>query len=204
MLNRLRDLLIDGILLALPVGAAAYVLYKMVSLLAHVLVPISHLLPQGNLVGIAMLDLAALVLLVVALIALGALGRSAPGTRIAQSLERLVLSKIPGYLVIKSVLSDLSSTDQDKGMQPALVSFDDNTVLGFVVEQAGAGDMVTVFLPDAPASASGSVVLVLRERVQPLDVATGSAMRAMKQRGLGLQQLTQAQRPGALPRRTAA
>jgi uncharacterized membrane protein len=204
MLNRLRDLLIDGILLALPLGAAAYLLHKLFSTLLHLLSPVTHLLPPGHYFGMAALDLAAIALLAVLLIALGAFARSTPGTRVAQSLERIVLSKIPGYLVIKSVLTDLSDSERDAGMQPALVSFDDNTVLGFVVEQAGAGDMVTVFVPDAPAGASGSVVLVLRERVQPLDVATGAAMRAMKQRGLGLQQLTQAQRPGALPRRAAA
>jgi uncharacterized membrane protein len=192
MLNRLRDLLIDGILLALPLAATAYLLHKLFGSLLQVLSPVTHLLPPGHYFGMAALDLAALGLLVVALIALGAFARSALGTRIAQSLERIVLSKIPGYLVIKSIAADMSSTEGDTSMKPALVSFDDNTVLGFVVEQADAGDMVTVFIPDAPGAASGSVVLVLRERVQPLDVATSAAMRTMKQRGVGLQALPQA------------
>ena len=192
MMNRLRDLLVDGILLALPLAATAYLLHRLFGSLLDVLSPVTHLLPQGHYFGMAALDLAALGLLIVALIALGAFARSAPGTRIAQSLERIVLSKIPGYLVIKSIAADMSSAEGDTGMKPALVSFDDNTVLGFVVEQADTGDMVTVFIPDAPAAASGSVVLVLRERVQPLDVATGAAMRTMKQRGLGLQALPQA------------
>jgi uncharacterized membrane protein len=152
----------------------------------------------------AALDLAAIVLLIASLIVLGAFARSTPGTRLAQSLERIVLSKIPGYLVIKSIAADISSAERDTGMHPALVAFDDNTVLGFVVEEADAGGMVTVFVPDAPAAASGSVVLVLRERVQPLEVTTGVAMHAMKQRGIGLQQLKRAQRPGMSPNSTAA
>lgn len=204
MLNRLRDLLIDGVLLALPVAATAYLLQKLFASLLHVLSPVTHLLPKGHYFGMAALDLAAIALLIAMLIALGAFARSTPGTRLAQSLERIVLSKIPGYLVIKSIAADLSSAERDTGMLPALVAFDDNTVLGFVVEEAGAGDMVTVFVPDAPAAASGSVVLVHRERVQPLEVATGSAMQAMKQRGIGLQQLTRAQRPGMSPNSTAA
>ena len=69
-----------------------------------------------------------------------------------------------------------------------VVSFDDNTVLGFIVEESDASDLITVFLPGAPAAASGSVVLMPREGWKPLDAATQSAMRTMKQRGLGLQQ----------------
>ena len=204
MMNRLRDLLIDGVLLALPVAATAYLLQKLFGSLLHVLSPVTHLLPKGHYFGMAALDLAAIALLIAALTALGAFARSAPGTRVAQSLERIVLSKIPGYLVIKSIAADMSSTEREMGMRPALVAFDDNKVLGFVVEAADAGEMVTVFVPDAPAAASGSVVLVLRERVQLLEVAAGTAMRAMKQRGVGLQQLTQAQRPGASPSSAAA
>jgi uncharacterized membrane protein len=207
-MNRLRDLAVDGALLALPLGAVAYLLHKVIGLLSELLVPIAHLLPQGHLMGIAALDVAAVVLLFVALVVLGAFARSSLGRRLAQALEQLVLSKIPFYLVVKSMVADVSSAAPDSGMRPALVEFDDNTVLGFVVEQADAGDMVTVFIPDAPAAASGNVVLVLGERVQPLDVATGAAMRTMKQRGLGLQALTQAKavhssrasaRPAKLP-----
>lgn len=203
MLNRLRDLLIDGVLLVLPVAATVYLLQKLFGSLLNVLSPITHLMPKGHYFGMAALDLAAIALLIVSLIALGAFARSAPGTRVAQSLERIVLAKIPGYLVIKSIAADMSSAERDTGMRPALVAFDDNTVLGFVVEEAGAGGMVTVFIPDAPAAASGSVVLVLRERVQLLEVATSSAMHAMKQRGIGLQQLRQAQPSGTTPGSTA-
>jgi uncharacterized membrane protein len=70
------------------------------------------------------------------------------------------------------------------------VSFDDNTVLGFIVEESAAGDRLTAFIPGAPSGGSGSVVLVPRERVQLLDAPTSRAMKSMKQRGLGLQQLT--------------
>ena len=44
-MSRLRDLLVDGILLALPLGAAAYLLYKAIMLLKSLLVPVAHLIP---------------------------------------------------------------------------------------------------------------------------------------------------------------
>jgi uncharacterized membrane protein len=69
------------------------------------------------------------------------------------------------------------------------VSFDDNAVLGFIVEESNDKSMYTVFIPSAPSAATGSVVLMPNSRVQLLNAPTMSAMRAMKQRGLALQEL---------------
>jgi uncharacterized membrane protein len=189
-MNRLRDLLVDGVLLALPLAAAAYLLYKVIGLLKKLLAPVAHLLPEGHLLGIAAIEIAAVVVLLLALIALGVFARSALGRRIAETLEKVVLSKIPGYQIVKSIASDFAGTDGESGLRPALVSFDDNTVLGFIVEESAAGDRFTAFIPGAPSGGSGSVVLVPRERVQLLDAPTSRALKSMKQRGLGLQQLT--------------
>ena len=202
-MNRLRDLLIDGVLLALPLGATAYLLHKVIGALLHLLAPVSHLLPQGHFFGVVGLDLAAILLLILGLIALGAFARSAPGKSVTQKLEQLVLSKIPGYMVIRSIAADMASTERASGLRPALVSFDDNTVLGFIVEESDASDLITVFLPGAPAPASGSVVLMPRDRVKPIDAATQSALRTMKQRGLGLQELAKARHMDAVSARAA-
>jgi uncharacterized membrane protein len=188
-MNRLRDLLIDGALLALPLGATAYLLYKIIGLLKKLLAPVAHLLPAGHLLGVAAVEIAAIIVLLLALVALGVFARSAPGRRIAETLEKVVLSKIPGYQIVKSIAADFAGPEGESGLRPALVSFDDNTVLGFIVEESAAGDRLTVFIPGAPSSGSGSVVLMPRERVQVLNVPTGRAMKSMKQRGLGLQQL---------------
>ena len=201
-MNKLRDLLIDGVLLALPLGAAAYLLRKVIGALVPLLTPAAHLLPPGHWFGVAAIDLVALLLLATGLIGLGVFSRSKPGRRVAETLEKWVLSKIPGYLIIKSIAADFSSTDQDEGLRPALVSFDDNQVLGFVVEQDPATDRVAVFLPSAPSVGGGNVVVVPGARVQLLDAPLGAARRAMKQRGLGLLKLAAAA-PGASMSREA-
>jgi len=200
MIKRLRDLLVDGMLLALPLGGAAYLLYKAISLLIRLLAPVAHLLPGARWFGIAAVEIAAVAVLLVALVLLGAFARSTLGRRIAETLESVVLSKIPGYQIVKSIAADFGGSERQEDLRPALVRFDDNTVLGLIVEESAAADMVTVFVPDAPSAASGSVVLVSRERVQRLNVPTGSAMKAMKQRGLGLQQLTKQLSSSSSPR----
>ena len=59
MIKRLRDLLVDGVLLALPLGAAAYLLYKAISLLIRLLAPVANLLLEGRWFGIAAAEIAA-------------------------------------------------------------------------------------------------------------------------------------------------
>ena len=188
-MNRVRDLLVDGLLLALPLGAAAYLLHKAIGVLSKLLIPVAHLLPNGRWFGIAAVELAAFVVLLLALLALGIFARSALGRNVAMTIENIVLSKIPGYLIAKTIVADLTSVETASDLRPALVSFDDNTVLGFIVEQTADSTMFTAFIPSAPGAATGSVVLVPGARVQLLDGDTKSVMRAMKQRGLSLQAL---------------
>jgi uncharacterized membrane protein len=190
MMNRLRDLLVDGILLALPLGIAAFLAYRVVGALISVMAPVAHLLPQGRWYGIAALELAAVGLALLGLVALGAFARSVPGRRIVATLDSVVAGKFPGYMMMKSIAADFGGAQSDSGMQPALVSFDDNTVLGYIVEDTGAAGLFTVFIPSAPSAGSGSVVVVPRERVQVLSVPSNAVRQTMKQRGIGLQELT--------------
>ena len=67
MIKRLRDLLVDGVLLTLPLGAAAYLLYKVISLPIRLLAPVSYLLPGVRWLGIAAVEIAAVAVLLVAL-----------------------------------------------------------------------------------------------------------------------------------------
>jgi hypothetical protein len=75
------------------------------------------------------------------------------------------------------------------------VSFDDNQVLGFVVEQDPDTDRVAVFLPGAPSPGGGNVVVVSAARVQLLQGSLAGARRSMKLRGMGLLRLAAAAAP---------
>jgi uncharacterized membrane protein len=86
MMNRLRDLLVDGILLALPLGVAAFLLRRVVGALIGVMAPVAHLLPQARWFGIAGLELAAIALALLGLLALGAFARSILGQRLVAML----------------------------------------------------------------------------------------------------------------------
>jgi len=186
----LRDRLIDGLLLALPLIAVVYLLAHLWSALRRLLEPLAVLAPQGRWLGIAAIDIIAIAALLVVLAALGVFARSGAGRALAESLERLVLRKIPGFLLFKSIAAGFTGEERETGFAPALVAFDDNTVLGFVVEQAVGEDTMTVFVPSAPTPAAGSVVLVPRSRVTLLDASTGTAIQIVTRLGIGLQRVS--------------
>jgi uncharacterized membrane protein len=192
-MKKIRDLLAEGLLLALPLGAAAYLLHKVIGLISKLLIPVAHLLPNARWFGIAGIEIAAFLLLLLGLVLLGAFARSKLGRKINRVIEEVILSKVPFYLIIKNIITDVTNTESATDLQPALVSFDDNAVLGFIVEESDDKSMYTVFIPSAPSAATGSVVLMPKSRVQLLDAPTMAAMRAMKQRGLGLQALNKAE-----------
>lgn len=70
-MNRLRTLLVDGFLLALPLGGAAFLLVKVIELLSKLLAPARRLLPEGRWFGIAAVEIAAIVVLLILLLILG-------------------------------------------------------------------------------------------------------------------------------------
>lgn len=188
-MNRLRGLLVDGFLLALPLGAAAFLSVKVVELFSKLLAPAARLLPDGRWFGIAAVEIAAIVVLLILLMILGLFARSSLGRRVAAGIENVVLSQIPGYLIIKTIASDLVNVEDESNLRPALITLDDNSVLGFIIERSADAAMFTVFVPDAPGAGSGSVLLLPGTRVQALDVPPQGIMRAMKKRGIGAQAL---------------
>ena len=193
MMSRMRDMLAEGLLLALPLGAAAYLLHKVFGILMKVVSPVAGLVPHGHWFGTVAVEVAAAIVLLLALLALGVFAKSRFGRRVAGTIERVVLSKIPFYLIFKNIAADLTNVESDTDLRPALVPVDGDAGLGFLVGGSAGAAMFTAFLPSAPGAATGSVVMVPHARVQLLDVQTGGAMRTMKQRGLGLQALARAQ-----------
>ena len=198
MFARLRDLLVDGLLLALPLAVVFVLAQKVVAAITKVLAPVAGRLPQVSWLGLGLLDVLAVVVLLLGLLAIGAFARSAPGKRLSDWIERIVLRKIPGFLLYKSIVAGFSTEERDTGVTPALVALDDNVLLGFIVEQAVQPDgWVTVFVPAAPTPAAGNVLLVDRSRVTPLDVPVSAALRTVTRPGLGLQELARAGRGAA-------
>jgi uncharacterized membrane protein len=191
-MNKLRDLIVDGLFLALPVGFGAFLAYKLVGKLGVLIAPANYFTPEAGWAKFIAVEAAALLVLIILLLLLGLFSRSRPGRRLVQTIEAIVLSKVPGYMILKTIAADVVHEDDEEELRPAIVRDGIKTVLGLIVEQSQDGSTYTVFLPTSPGAMSGNVTVFPKESVQILGVSAKEAIRVLKMRGLGLQALLHA------------
>lgn len=185
---------LGGLVFLLPLLVVAYLLVQAYEIMLEVAEPLARVLPVEALGGIAWAGVLAALLLVLLCFLVGLLARTALARRLRQGFERRVVAGVPFYGFVKSMLSSSLPAEEEGGLRPVLVRFDDCSQIAFEVERPRPGE-VAVFLPGAPNPWSGKVQLVAAARVQPLDAGMMGTVATIQQLGLGT---------GALLARSAA
>jgi uncharacterized membrane protein len=186
----LKTTLVGGAPVVLPVWLTVLLLLKAVMQLQIFVKPVSTALPEGVVHPrvMALLVLLALCFLV------GAAIRTAVGRQVRMAVERNLLERLPGYTTLRNFTQQLGDMENAKGFQPALVEIEDALVPGFLVEENGP-DKCTVFLPSAPTPAAGSIYIIDRARVHPVDVPITTAFKCVTRWGTGAGELLAAMQP---------
>ena len=171
-----KTALFGGLGILLPLLLLFIVLKEFVELLIGLATPIADLLPKKVIESIP--ETEALVLGVLSMI---------PVTRAAGDLiERKILSRVPVYLPIKGLLQALLGSDQADKFQPAFIRHEDASMEPcYIVEDVGRHRLF-VLVPWTPASFAGSLKLVPRERVHPIDLTFDEFSLAIGHFGVGL------------------
>src|SRR6218665_3752563 len=107
-MKRLRDLLIEGALLAVPLVLLGLIAVHAVRFVAVVSKPLAARFPDHPGAGGALAELLLVVVLLLCLLALGALRHSVIGHWWNRKIERLVLRKVPGFMLLKSIASGMT------------------------------------------------------------------------------------------------
>jgi uncharacterized membrane protein len=197
--NPLVTTLIGGVVFLLPMVVVLYVLGQGLALTRRAAQPLTALLPDVNVGGVALATFAALGLLLLVCFGAGILARAAFGRALTDRFEARLQTVYPRYAVIKAMSHGLHGALGQRVLQPVLVSFDDHQLIAFDIERLHDGRAV-LYLPGAPDAWSGSVVLVAPERIEPLDADSAAVTRALQRLGAGTAALlhsTTAARPEA-------
>jgi uncharacterized membrane protein len=176
----LKTALIAGALVVLPAWLAVLLLLKMLFKLEVVVKPISAALPNNI---IHPLLIAVVVLLLICFI-VGALIQSAIGLNMKNAAEKAVLEKIPGYTTIRGLASQIGDLEDRKGFEPALVEIEEALAPCFIIERH-EGELCTVFIPSAPTPAAGSILIIARDRVHPINVPVTKLFKCVTKWGAG-------------------
>jgi len=180
----ISNTLIGGLLVLLPAYLAILLIVKGIKGLTQLVKPIVNLLP----VGVEHHAVVALLIVVLASFIVGLAVRTWPGRPLGRWLDKGVLDRIPGYTFIRGLLGRTFG-DKSAEFRVAFIEFDDNTALGYVVEEHEDGNY-TVFMPSSPTPFSGTVLLMPPQRVHIVDVPFTQAFSSMAKWGTGVREVS--------------
>ena len=175
-----KTTLIGGLLVILPIYLSILLLVKTLAGIVALMAPVTATIPASA----QFREVIAIVIVLAVCLVAGSVVRTGPGLRAKNALERSVLRKIPGYALVRGLAERVSGEDTDGAFQPALVEIEDALSPGFIIEELEDG-RYTVLVPSVPTPAAGSLFILPRERVHPLDVPFTQAVTVISKWGAG-------------------
>ena len=179
-----KTTLIGGLLVVLPIYLSILLVARSLSAIVALLSPVTAAIPAG--VQFRQV-IAVLIVLAVCFVA-GIVVRTGPGLRAKNTFERSVLEKIPGYALVRGLTERVSGDEREGAFRPALVEIEEALAPGFIIEELDDG-RYTVLVPSVPTPAAGSLLILARERVHPLDVPFTQAVKVISKWGAGAGEL---------------
>jgi len=185
--------LVGGALFLVPAMFVVIVLEKAFVIMTKVARPIEKMLPDDTILGVASINILAVLLIVLVFVLAGLVARGKAAQAWYRKVDGVLLEIIPGYAWTKTVVGSLGKSEEvDEYFKPVLVSLDDQKQIGFELER-GPDNLVVVFMPGAPDVRSGTVAFVTADRVVAIDATFLTINRCMKHMGRGAVQLLPAQ-----------
>ncbi len=176
--------LVRGVLFLVPIVLIAVLAREGYLMLRRVLQPVARLLPEDRFLGVLSEDLVAILAIVLVFLISGLFVGTRQGRQLSDVLERGVLYRLPGYLLVRGAAGGFPGLQSDHPVSPALVATDEGWAFALLVERLPTG-FCTVFLPDSPTPTSGAVRVVEASRVHVLDTPMLGLLGCLTRSGMG-------------------
>lgn len=178
-----------GLLIVVPVYLSLLLLLKAMGSIAGLVRPIAALLPDW----FPAENVLALLAVLIVCFVVGVAVVTPSGRRLREKMERSLFDRIPGYSLLRSLTQQVAGKSDETAWQPALVEIEEALVPAFIIEEHEDG-RYTVFVPSVPTPLAGTVYVLSRERVHPLDVPFTQAIKSVSRWGQGSKELVAAMR----------
>ncbi len=176
--------LVQGILFLVPLVLVAVLAREGYQMLRRLSQPISRLLPEDRFFGILAEDLVSIMAIILLFLIAGLFVGTRPGRLLSDRLDRSVLYRVPGYLLVRGAVGSFPGLSTEMRPEPSLVETNDGWAFALLVEREPPG-FCTVFLPDSPTPTTGSVRIVEATRVRSLDVSMLNLLACLTRSGTG-------------------
>jgi uncharacterized membrane protein len=192
-----KTTLIGGLLIILPLYLSLLLLIKAAMGLLALINPITAQIPAS----VHFRQIVAILLIAAVCFIAGLVVRTGPGMQAKNAFERAVLRKLPGYTLLRGLAGRITGRADEPAFAPALVEIEDALVPALIVEELDDGSY-TVLVPSVPTPMAGSIYILPRERVHPVDVPFTKALSVFSKWGTGAGDFVRAMQAGAVPRIT--
>ena len=188
MFKFLKSALVNGLVILLPVVLVFLAIKELLDMLVGIATPIADLFPAGSFDHVKETEIIAVLLIAGMAILLGVVSKLKAGRALGRGIEKYTLNKVPMYRMLKSLVAAFLDVEE-KSFKPALMengSGDLEPV--YIIEDRGR-PRVVVLVPWAPTAFAGSVKLVQRDRLHPLDVTLDEFSLSLTHLGNGMSEL---------------
>jgi uncharacterized membrane protein len=194
MKGLLGRVLLAGSFTVLLVALAAVVLTRAVELVHAVLASFGTVLPLDT----RFPNLFAVLALVVLVFIAGLLLQVQPVRGWVNAGRDLLAERFPILGVVHTLEARVLEGSEERSIRSALADpYDDGALVpAFVMEELADGRYV-VFVPTSPRPSHGSVYILPRERVQPLDASFSDVAHLTSRWGVGTKKMLEAKRKSA-------
>jgi uncharacterized membrane protein len=192
--NFFRTTLLGGIIVILPTIILVFAFKWLFGMVGSGIKPLTDLV-ANNIDLPDRYDELIATLIVLSVIVLGCFFvglfvRTRMGKYIYSGFEGTVLSKAPGYKMVKETVNQFLGKKESPFSSVALVQIfeNDTKVTAFITDRHDDGT-ITVFVPTGPNPTSGFIYHLNEQYVHPVDVSVEDAMRSVISCGLGSEAL---------------
>lgn len=183
-----KSMLLGGILFFIPLIILIVIVQKAFHIAAVLVIPIIKLLDFTHIFGIGV-EIVISIAIILFIIYLGGLISRSPGAkRSVKKMEDALLSKIPGYEIIKNVGESFVGFEENTTITTVLARIEDAWQYGFLIEEI-EGEQYVVYIPGAPNPASGSVYILEKSRIKKTNISMKDAMKSLRGLGAGSKNL---------------
>jgi uncharacterized membrane protein len=187
-----------GLIVVVPLYLALLVLLKGMASIGKLVRPFTTLLPDW----IPAQQILSLLLVLGICFLIGWGLRTRLGSRARDRVEKGFFEKIPGYALFRSLTMQVAGESRQNVWQPALAEIEEALAPAFIIEELDDG-RYTVFIPSIPTPFAGTVYVLDRQRVHPLDVPFTEALKVVSRWGSGAKDLVESMERGPVVHQVA-
>jgi uncharacterized membrane protein len=180
--------LVRGIVFLVPIALVAVLAREGFGMLHRASQTLARWLPRERVFGLLPEDLITFGTISLVFLVAGLFVGTRLGQMLSVGLERAILYRVPGYLLVRGAVGNFPGLSGDVRPEPALAETDDGWAFAMLVERLPGG-FHAVFLPAAPTPTSGSVRIVEASRVRALDGSMLNLLACLTRSGTGVSAL---------------